>query len=356
MRGSTTAILLVAVVALGAMTGVAAADGHLQVSVDDADGESTVTVTENGTAVGNATVNVSVADPANESYGGTGEYATDENGTVTLEPADEDVTVDVTAEYDNETASTSVDLEAPVDLGVDVSDTGGEPVVTVTDDGEPAENATVSVATADGQNATYVGAGDYETDENGTVGLPAAEENVTVDVTATYGSDSVSTTVELTAGSEAGADQPFGLQLREFIRQLQDREGGIGAAVSDFVTGNNPGNAPDHAGGPGGPDDAGNNSTANETDTSGNDNAPDSPGQGNGGERGAPDRAGNGDGEKGNNGSGPGNGDGNSGSGPDNGDGNSGSGPDNGGSGPDNGNGGSGPDNSGSGPGNGPRN
>jgi len=49
MSKHTIGLLLIAVVALGAMTGVAAAEGDLGVTVDDADGEPTVTVTENGT-------------------------------------------------------------------------------------------------------------------------------------------------------------------------------------------------------------------------------------------------------------------------------------------------------------------
>jgi len=83
MSERTRAILLAAVVALGAVTGVAAtgvaaADGGLEVAVDDADGEPTVTVTENDTAVENATVVVSVVDDDDEnaSYAGTGEYET----------------------------------------------------------------------------------------------------------------------------------------------------------------------------------------------------------------------------------------------------------------------------------------
>ena len=143
------ALLVVAVVALGAMAGVAAADGELGVGVEDTDGEPTVTVTENGTAVENATVNVTVVDEANESYAGAGEYATDENGTVGLPAPEENVTVDVTATADNRSASTTVDLEATAEpeseLGLDVAIDDGEPVVTVTDGGDGVENASVNV-------------------------------------------------------------------------------------------------------------------------------------------------------------------------------------------------------------------
>ncbi|WP_096396187.1 DNA primase [Halorubrum trapanicum] len=386
MSERTTAILLIAVVALGAMTGVAAADGHLGVGVEqDADGTATVTVTENDTAVENATVvvsvvdaenesypgtgeyetdangtvdleapeedvtvevtaaagndtaattvdleapdgleleventdgepvvtvtdndtavenatvNVTVADPANESYAGAGEYETDANGTVELPAAEEDVTVDVTAEYENESVSETVDIEAPDGLELDVADTDGEPVVTVTDDDEAVENASVVVELADdaGENASYAGTGEYETDANGTVGLPAAEENVTVDVTATYENESVSTTADLTVGGEddeSEAGTPFGQLVQEFIESLENRDGGIGSAVSDFVTENNPGNAPDHAGGPGGPDEADDDDDAeNETDAPGN--APDHAGPDGeeDGERGPPAHAG----------------------------------------------------------------
>ncbi|MFO8116499.1 MAG: hypothetical protein R6U01_14280 [Halorubrum sp.] len=295
MKGRTTAVLLVAVVALGAMTGIAAADGDLAVSVDDTGDEPVVNVTDNGTAVENATVNVSVVDAENESYAGTGEYETDANGTVALPAPEEDVTVNVTAASDNETASAeNVPLEAPADgLALDVSNTSGEPVVTVTDNDTAVENASVNVTTADGQNATYDGEGSYDTDENGTVTLVAADENVTIDVTAEHENASATATADLTASEEGEEDQPFGLQVQEFIESLQDREGGIGAAVSDFVTENNPGNAPDHAGGPN--DAAGNASDAsgNESDAPGN--APDHAGQGNDGEQGPPDHAGNGD-------------------------------------------------------------
>lgn len=359
MSKRTIGILLIAVVALGAMTGVAAADGHLEVAVEDADGEPTVTVTENDTAVENATVVVSVADDENASYAGTGEYETDENGTVDLPAADEDVTiqvsvvsddgavstpfeleapdgleldvdddesepvvtvtndgeavenasvnvttvdenatyagagdyetdangtvdlpaaeedvtVEVTAEYENDSVSETVELEAPDGLELEVDDTDEEPTVTVTDADEGVANATVVVALADDadENASYAGTGDYQTDENGTVGLPAAEEDVAVDVTASYDDRTASTTVELAGGEEeenASEETPFGQLMRDFIENISDREGGIGAAVSDFATENNPGNAPDHAGGPGGPDDA----DGNESDE--NDSAP----------------------------------------------------------------------------------
>jgi len=164
MSERITSLLLIAVVALGAMTGVAAADGHLEVAVEDADDEPTVTVTQNNTAVENATVVVSVVDAENESYAGSGEYQTDANGSVDLPTPEKDITVDVTASDDERTVSTTVELTA---------------------------------------------------DE---------EEDDTAEGT------------------------PFGQLMRDFIENISDREGGIGAVVSDFATENNPGNASDDAG------------------------------------------------------------------------------------------------------------
>lgn len=322
MRTRTIHVLLIAVVALGAAAGVAAADGGLSVTVDDLDDEPTVTVTENDTAVANAEVTVETVEE-NASYAGENEtYVTAENGTVVLPAADEDVTVEITAEYENETATTTVDLTAPIDLDVAVDGADDDPIVTVTDGNETVENASVTVETVD-ENATYAGVGNYSTDANGTVDLPVPETNVTVDVTAASEGATASTTAELIAAAD---EEPasFGQLVREFIASFDDRAGGIGAAVSDHVTENNPGNAPDHAGngsgaGQGPPDHAGNGSDdatdAEETDD-GSDagteasDAPDgSGGSGNGSD--AHDGTGAGNGNGADDGNGPGNGAGN---------------------------------------------
>ena len=99
------------------------------------DGHSpVVTVAGEGTEVENARVNVSVVDVANESDGGAGEYTTDAKGSVELPTPEADVTVAVAATAENDSVSTTADLEAPDGLEVEVDDTDGEPVVTVTDD------------------------------------------------------------------------------------------------------------------------------------------------------------------------------------------------------------------------------
>ena len=300
MRERTIGILLIAVVALGAVTGVAAADGHVAVEVTDADGDPVVTVTENDTAVENATVTVEPVDE-NASYAGVGNYTTDENGTVDLPAAESDVNVSVTAETGDGVATTRVLLEAPADEGTDglavsVADTDAEPTVTVTDNDTAVENATVTVESVD-ENASYAGVGNYTTDENGTVGLPAAEENVTVDVTAEYGNETASTTASLTAADEADGAVPFGQLVREFIADFAgDRSDGFGVAIADYVTDNNPGNAPDHAG-PGNASDAPGNAPA---DAGNGNGADDGNGPGN-----APEDAGNGAGNDDENGQGP---------------------------------------------------
>ncbi len=304
MTHRTIHVLLIAVVALGAISGVAAADGHVAVEVTDTDGDPVVTVTENDTAIENATVTVEPVDE-NASYVGAGNYTTDANGTVDLPAAEEDVNVSVTAEADGTAVTTQVLLEAPADDGTDdglavsVSDTDAEPTVTVEDNNTAAENATVTVELVD-ENASYAGTGNYTADENGTVGLPAAEENVTVDVAAAYGNETASTTATLTAADEVDDAVPFGQLVREFIADFaDDRSDGSGVALADYVTENNPGNAPDNAGpgsasdGPGNaPADAGNGNGDDDDDENGQ-GPPEDAGNG----QGPPEDAGNGNGD-----------------------------------------------------------
>ncbi len=349
MHALTKGILLFAVVTVGlAAAGaadVAAAEGDLTIEVTETDAEPLVTVTSNDTAVGNASVNVTTADGQNVTYVGEGDHETDANGTVTLPAAEDNVTVNVTATDGNASATTTVDLEAPASLAVDVSDTNAEPLMTVTSNDTAVENASVNVTTAEGQNVTYVGEGDYETDANGTVTLPAAEENVTVDVTAAVDNETATTIADLVVAEDESAEEPdnFGQLIREFIKGIGDRSGGIGDAVSDFATSNNPGNAPDHAGGPGNASDAPGNASANASDDrqgppdhAGGNGADDRSGNGTDGADGddadddaetesnssddsggapgnsgnAPGNGGNGGGGSGDNGGGPGNGNG----------------------------------------------
>ncbi|MEF8828834.1 MAG: hypothetical protein V5A49_07350, partial [Haloarcula sp.] len=128
----------------------------------------------------------------------------------------------------------------------------GTATVSVTQNETGVENASVVVETAD--NASYAGTGNYTTDSDGTVGLPAPEQNVTVDVTATADNHTATTTADLTVATENVTEfDTFGLEVSAYVSDLlgdENRTGGIGPAVASFVTANNPGNAPDHAGPP----------------------------------------------------------------------------------------------------------
>lgn len=128
----------------------------------------------------------------------------------------------------------------------------GSATATVTHNGTAVENATVDVNATDGN---YSAAGTYETDANGTVSLSAPEENVTIDVFAEYDNDTASTTAELVVAENTSTQEfdSFGAHVSWFVHQLLDGwddERGIGQVVAEFVTENNPGNAPEHAGPP----------------------------------------------------------------------------------------------------------
>jgi len=153
-------------------------------------------------------------------------------------------------------------------VDISVTQDGEEPTVSVTDNGTGVANATVAVEALD--NGSYDGVGEYTTDENGTVELPTPEENATVEATTTVDNVTVSTTADLTVTTEEEKES-FGSVVAAFVQSLQEgNETNIGQQVADFVTSNNPGNAPDHAGPPdnAGPKDADDNET--EDDRPGN--------------------------------------------------------------------------------------
>ncbi|WP_372911707.1 hypothetical protein [Salinigranum sp.] len=83
-------------------------DTGLAVSVvQNSDGTATVTVTDDGTAVENASVDVT----SDVAYDGNGSYETDATGTVGLPAPDENLTVTVTAVNGSEEVTTTADLE-----------------------------------------------------------------------------------------------------------------------------------------------------------------------------------------------------------------------------------------------------
>lgn len=141
--------------------------------------------------------------------------------------------------------------DGSLSVGVDQDD-GGEVTVTVTHNDTAVENASVAVNATD-ENATYAGEGSYLTDADGTVDLPAPEENVTVEAVVAYNDTTASTTEDLVAASGTGESGPFGASVSAFVHELlngTDEQRRIGRMIADWVVTNNPGNAPDHAGPP----------------------------------------------------------------------------------------------------------
>jgi uncharacterized GH25 family protein len=220
----------------------------LAVAVDQDRGRpATVTVLADDKPAENATIDVETVDE-NATYAGTDAYETDENGTVELPTPEETVAVSVAAEFQGASDSTETELKAAPELNVSLAQDGpGLPAtVTVLADDKPAENTTIDVETVD-ENTTYAGTGAYETDDNGTVELPAPNETVEVTVTASYqgAEETVTDTVE---GIDAIDESlPFGQQLQLFKATLED-DNRTGREIASWVTENNPGNAPDHAG------------------------------------------------------------------------------------------------------------
>jgi hypothetical protein len=224
----------------------------LTLTQDPATGDATLRVTNGSGGVVDATVNVSSTFP----YAGNGTYTTDANGTVALPEPGQETTVMVTAEDGDDTATMDVQL-SPVDTGLAVDvvqQSDGSATVTVTDDGAAVENASVNVTAG----VAYEGTGEYDSGVDGTAELPNPEQNLTVTVTATNGSENVTTTAELDS-IENGGYANFGQWISSYVQQLQTSGyfgPGLGQKVSEFATENNPGaeKRPDHAGPP---DDAG---------------------------------------------------------------------------------------------------
>ncbi|MFB6256150.1 MAG: DNA primase [Haloplanus sp.] len=230
-----TALLLVSTVAPAAVSAQTEESLSLDVT-QSGTGAVVVSVTDNGTAVENAMVNVT----ANDTYTDAGEFGTDANGTVTLANPETPIELTITATAGNDTATTTVTVEPvrTLAVGVDQAD-GGTVTASVGRLGEPVANATVTVA-AEG-NGSYVAAGEYETDDTGTVVLPAPSEAVTVTAVATADGDTAATTVELEPPEPVG---PFGRTVSAFVDALKGAGfTGIGSQVSDFVTSSNPSNA-----------------------------------------------------------------------------------------------------------------
>ena len=105
-------LLLSSFAAAGMVSGATANDSlTVEVQATGNDG-ATVTVTQNDSAVANASVTV---EASNGTYASTGNYTTDEDGTVSLPEPEQDVTVEVTAAKGNATGSATTMLRADED-------------------------------------------------------------------------------------------------------------------------------------------------------------------------------------------------------------------------------------------------
>ncbi|WP_380675835.1 hypothetical protein [Salinigranum sp. GCM10025319] len=210
------------------------------------DGTALVEVTQYGDALDGASVTVN----STVAYAGNGTYTTDANGTVDLPEPEQAVEVTITAGSGTAEATTTAEL-SPVDTGLAVGvvqSDDGTATVSVDDDGMPVENATVNVTS----DVAYDGNGTYESSAEGTVDLPAPEQNVTVTVTAENGTANATATADLVV-VENGGYATFGQWVSSYVEELRVRGyfgPGFGQKVSEFVTENNPGaeKKPDHAG------------------------------------------------------------------------------------------------------------
>lgn len=124
--------------------------------------------------------------------------------------------------------------------------------VTVTDDGEALDGATVEVVAL---NGSYVGEGTYTTDD-GTVTLPRPDEPVEVELTVTTDTETETTTTVLRPAAEAtptstatpsvdSAGDTFGDRVSEFVHGVltSDTDGPPGQVIASWVVQHNPGQA-----------------------------------------------------------------------------------------------------------------
>lgn len=149
-------------------------------------------------------------------------------------------------------------------LAVDVSQAdSGEVVVSVTHNGSAVSGAPVSVETIN--ETTYDGTGEYTSDDNGTVTLPAPNETTEIRVTAEAENETATATATIEPassddGNESDGNETdaFGQEVSSFVHQLQNGDDNttnssdapLGVLVANFVLENNPGNPPEHAGPP----------------------------------------------------------------------------------------------------------
>ncbi|MFB6266370.1 MAG: hypothetical protein ABEI31_01820, partial [Halodesulfurarchaeum sp.] len=174
------------------------------------DRSATVTVTQYGTPVEGASVDVT----ANRSYAGNGSYTTNGEGNVSLLAPEHAVNISVTATSGDLVASTHAVLRGP-HVSLSVGQTAeGNVSIEVTFNDSPV-NASVDVS------GEYGGTGSYTTGDDGELLLPAPTHNTTITVTATYKDDSATTTANLTVSSDETEANDFAESLVAFIHMLQ---------------------------------------------------------------------------------------------------------------------------------------
>lgn len=108
------AVLLTVVMVLAVATPTVLASGTVDIAVTQDDTTYTVEVTHNGTAVENASVLVEPTDPANATYTGDS-GTTGPNGTVTFDLPENETEVNVTASFENHSATETFVLSAAND-------------------------------------------------------------------------------------------------------------------------------------------------------------------------------------------------------------------------------------------------
>ncbi|NLV04516.1 hypothetical protein [Haloferax volcanii] len=162
----------------------------VSVEVDDANDTVVATVTQYGDAVEGASVMVNGTD-----YAGNGTYETDADGTVEVaEPTTTTNLTFVAMDGDLTTEATVAVEGDDLSVSAEVDDANDTVIATVTQAGDPVENASVQVNGTD-----YAGNGTYETDANGTVAV--AEPTTTTNLTFVATADGLTaeTTVEVEA-------------------------------------------------------------------------------------------------------------------------------------------------------------
>ena len=213
----------------------------LSISTDQTADGVEVLVEQYGEPVEGATVNASATDE-NETYQGAGEETTGADGTAVFENPAKNVTVDFDATYNDLNASTTEELQAYELHLKGYQDANNSVIIEVQYGDEPAVDANVTV---DGH---YTDAGEYNTDENGTVTLNAPTNDTTINVTAEYEGMNASIEGWAIQAQEIDGGMDFAKALVEYIQYIKTEGVEVpGQHISAFVHENNPSSADDDA-------------------------------------------------------------------------------------------------------------